>query len=74
MMLDALLEPDGFNTEELECFFLEALYCSLGACLIDNGRRKFDEYIKKLSHMTIVSDADVLAGPGEIPGANIQLH
>ncbi|KAG5280454.1 hypothetical protein AALO_G00060150 [Alosa alosa] len=67
MMLEALL-PDGFNAEELECFFLEALYCSLGATLLDSYRTKFDEYIKKLSSMTVVHDPEVLAGPGEIPG------
>lgn len=68
MMLEALLDPDGFNTEELECVFLEALYCSLGATLLDSGRIKFDEYIKKLSNMTVVQDAAMLAGTGEIPG------
>lgn len=67
-MLEALLETDGFSTEELECVFLEALYCSLGATLLESGRRTFDEYIKKLSGMTIVHDAGVLAGTGEIPG------
>ncbi|XP_063051673.1 dynein axonemal heavy chain 10 [Engraulis encrasicolus] len=68
LMLDALLESPGMDVEELECVFLEALYCSLGASLLDNGRIKFDEYIKKLSMMTIINDPETLAGPGEIPG------
>ncbi|XP_062874230.1 dynein axonemal heavy chain 10 [Trichomycterus rosablanca] len=68
MMLDALLEPGDFSPEELECFFLEALYCSLGAALLDNGRKKFDDFIKKLSGVTAVHDEKMLAGPGEIPG------
>ncbi|KAL2092820.1 hypothetical protein ACEWY4_012618 [Coilia grayii] len=67
LMLDALLSTAELSAEELECVFLEALYCSLGACLLDNGRIKFDEHIKKLSLMTIISDAQTLAGPGEIP-------
>ncbi|XP_030648846.1 dynein heavy chain 10, axonemal [Chanos chanos] len=68
MMLDALLEGEGLNTQELECVFLEALYCSLGATLLDKGRQKFDDLIKKLSCLTTAHDEKTLAGPGEIPG------
>ncbi|XP_051514176.1 dynein axonemal heavy chain 10 [Myxocyprinus asiaticus] len=67
VMLDSLLEKEDFISEELECYFLEALYCSLGACLLDKGRQKFDDFIKKLSSLNIVHDEKVLAGPGEIP-------
>ncbi|XP_017580699.2 dynein heavy chain 10, axonemal [Pygocentrus nattereri] len=67
MVLDALLEPEELSSEELECFFLEALYCSLGATLLENGRKKFDDFIKKLSCLTTVHDEKVLAGPGELP-------
>ncbi|XP_019908369.3 dynein heavy chain 10, axonemal [Esox lucius] len=67
MMLDALLETEGYDADVLECFFLEALYCSLGASLLDKGRAKFDDFIKKLSGLTTVHDEKTLAGPGEIP-------
>ncbi|XP_056113379.1 dynein axonemal heavy chain 10 [Rhinichthys klamathensis goyatoka] len=67
VVLDSLLENEDFITEELECYFLEALYCSLGACLLENGRQKFDDFIKKLSSLNNVHDEKVLAGPGQIP-------
>ncbi|XP_052412947.1 dynein axonemal heavy chain 10 [Carassius gibelio] len=67
VMLESLLENEDFISEELECYFLEALYCSLGACLLDKGRQKFDEFIKKLSSLSSVNDEKVLAGPGQIP-------
>ncbi|KAM3610556.1 uncharacterized protein V6R79_005609 [Siganus canaliculatus] len=68
MTLDALLESKDSSAEVLECYFLEALYCSLGATLLENDRIKFDEYIKRLSSLTAVHDEKELAGPGEIPG------
>ncbi|KAG9351776.1 hypothetical protein JZ751_023027 [Albula glossodonta] len=67
MMLDALLEIEGMDANQLECFFLEALYCSLGGSLLDAGKVKFDQFIKRLSCMTTVSDENTLAGPGEMP-------
>ncbi|KAI7812536.1 putative dynein heavy chain 10 [Triplophysa rosa] len=67
VMLDSLLENADLSSEELECYFLEALYCSLGASLLDKGRQKFDDFIKKLSSLNSVHDEKVLAGPGEIP-------
>lgn len=68
MMLDALLEPAEFSSEELESFYIEALYCSLGASLLDSGRKKFDDLVKRLSGLTSVHDDRTLAGPGELPG------
>lgn len=68
VMLDSLLENEDFISEELECYFLEALYCSLGASLLEKGRQKFDDFIKKMSSLNSVHDEKVLAGPGEIPG------
>nr|XP_057927697.1 dynein axonemal heavy chain 10-like isoform X1 [Doryrhamphus excisus] len=70
MTLDALLdtETENYNAAVLECYFLEALYLSLGATLLDDGKDKFDEFIKKLSGLFTLSDDKTLAGPGEIPG------
>ncbi|CAG5923192.1 unnamed protein product [Menidia menidia] len=67
LTLDALLENENNNAEVLECYFLEALYCSLGSTLMGSGRIKFDEFIKKISCLTPVHDEAALAGPGEIP-------
>lgn len=66
--MDALLENENTSEQVLECYFLEALYCSLGATLLEPDRPKFDEFIKRLSGLTIVQDEKELAGPGEIPG------
>nr|XP_015221526.1 PREDICTED: dynein heavy chain 10, axonemal [Lepisosteus oculatus] len=68
MMLDALLEKEVEEADELECYFLEALYCSLGGALLESGKTKFDQYIKRLASMSTVHDEKTLAGPGELPG------
>ncbi|XP_060895064.1 dynein axonemal heavy chain 10 [Labrus mixtus] len=68
LTLDALLEGEPSSADVMECYFLEALYCSLGATLLESSRIKFDEFIKKLSCLTAVHDEKSLAGPGEIPG------
>ncbi|XP_068013204.1 dynein axonemal heavy chain 10, partial [Melanerpes formicivorus] len=67
VMLEALVvQPD--YPDVLECFFLEALYSSLGAALLDAGRIKFDEHVKRISCMSVVCDDNILAKPGELPG------
>ena len=68
LTLDALLEGESSSADVLECYFLEALYCSLGATLVESSRVKFDEFIKRLCCLTTVYDEKTLAGPGEIPG------
>lgn len=60
-MIDALIpfqeDPSKQVTGELlECLFLEALYCSLGASLNTEGRSQFDEYTKNLCGMMKVED------------------
>ncbi|TRY94050.1 hypothetical protein DNTS_011956 [Danionella cerebrum] len=67
VMLDSLLENEEVLSEELECYFLEALYCSLGASLLEKGRQRFDEFIKSISSLNTVHDEKTLAGPGQIP-------
>ncbi|ELK26423.1 Dynein heavy chain 10, axonemal [Myotis davidii] len=68
-VLDALLEGEIEDPDLLECFFLEALYCSLGACLLDFGRNRFDECIKRLASLPSAELDEVWARPGELPGA-----
>uniref|UniRef100_A0A2K6C8M7 Dynein axonemal heavy chain 10 n=1 Tax=Macaca nemestrina TaxID=9545 RepID=A0A2K6C8M7_MACNE len=67
-MLDALLEGEIEDLDLLECYFLEALYCSLGASLLEDGRMKFDEYIKRLASLSTADTEGVWANPGELPG------
>ncbi|KAE8635010.1 hypothetical protein XENTR_v10002490 [Xenopus tropicalis] len=66
-MLDALLEKEVDDADVLECYFIEAMYWSLGATLLETGRIKFDEYIKRLASMSAAYDESILAGPGELP-------
>uniref|UniRef100_A0A8C3JB17 Dynein axonemal heavy chain 10 n=1 Tax=Calidris pygmaea TaxID=425635 RepID=A0A8C3JB17_9CHAR len=68
VMLKALLTVQPYDPDVLECFFLEALYSSLGAALLDAGRIKFDENVKRISCMSTVHDDNILAKPGELPG------
>ncbi|XP_074463065.1 dynein axonemal heavy chain 10 [Larus michahellis] len=68
VMLEALLVVQPDDPDILECFFLEALYSSLGAALLDAGRITFDENVKRISCMSTVHDDNILAKPGELPG------
>ena len=81
MMLDSLLPTPtedtsskdksggglGIGSTLLECYFLVALYWSLGATLVQESRVKFDSYVKRLASMTEVPGEGAVAGPGEIP-------
>uniref|UniRef100_A0A452SER6 Dynein axonemal heavy chain 10 n=1 Tax=Ursus americanus TaxID=9643 RepID=A0A452SER6_URSAM len=67
-MLDALLEGEIEDPDLLECYFLEALYCSLGASLLEDGRIKFDESIKRLASLPSADTEGEWANPGELPG------
>ncbi|XP_051490092.1 dynein axonemal heavy chain 10 [Apus apus] len=68
VMLEALVVVRPHDPDVLECFFLEALYFSLGATLLDAERIKFDENVKRISCMPTVHDDNILAKPGELPG------
>lgn len=57
----------GIDSAVLECYFLTALYWSLGAALVEESRIKFDAYVKKLSGLPEMSGEGAIAGPGEIP-------
>lgn len=70
-MLDSLLEGEIEDLDLLECFFLESLYCSLGSSLLEDGRIKFDECIKRLSSMPTADTEGSWARPGELPGRKI---
>ncbi|XP_036352277.2 dynein axonemal heavy chain 10 [Ochotona princeps] len=67
-MLDALLEGEVEDPDVLECYFLEALCCSLGASLLEDGRSRFDECIKRIASLPTADTEGVWAQPGELPG------
>lgn len=55
-MLDSLLIKEVAEPDELEAFFLQALYWSIGAALLEDGRIKFDAQVKNLAAMSTASD------------------
>ena len=69
-MLNALLPLSDSNTflgEEItEAIFITSLIWSIGAALLEDGRIKFDNQLKKLSGLTNNSK-DKEVNPGEIP-------
>ena len=77
-LLDALLpeidekafendEGLGISLEELEAYFLQALYWSVGAVLLEEGRVKFDIMCKRLSNLPTNPNPGAVAKAGEIP-------
>ncbi|XP_076363131.1 dynein heavy chain at 89D isoform X2 [Tachypleus tridentatus] len=67
-MLDACLPCDCMSSTVLECFFIQALYWSLGATLLEDGREKLDAHVKEICGLLSVSDTpDKPARAGEIP-------
>ncbi|XP_076453104.1 dynein axonemal heavy chain 10-like [Babylonia areolata] len=68
MMLNALLVKEVPEPDELEAYFLQALYWSVGAALLEDGRSKFDAYTKYLASANMLQDEGAVAGPGELPG------
>lgn len=74
-MLDALVTKEVSEADELECYFLEALYWSIGAGLLEDGRIKFDSQVKNLASLTQVKDEDkTFAGMGEMPTSQPTLY
>lgn len=63
-MLNALLIKEIGDPMELEAFFLQALIWSVGAGLLEDGRVKFDGYVKYLASLTQVQEENKYAGPG----------
>ena len=57
-MLDALLVKELGEPDELEAVFIQALYWSIGAGLLEDGRVKFDQQVKGLAAMQNVTDDD----------------
>ncbi|XP_021370512.1 dynein heavy chain 10, axonemal-like isoform X1 [Mizuhopecten yessoensis] len=74
-MLDALLVKENLESDELEAYFLQALYWSIGAALLEDGRIKFDAQVKNLASLTqVVDEGKTQAGLGEIPTTQPTLY
>jgi dynein heavy chain len=80
MILDAILphtESDKiiYDDEVLECAFIQCLYFSLGASLIDDSRTRFDDFMKKLNPMMSVQDSiEKPANTTQCPSAKSTLY
>ncbi|KAK3924935.1 Dynein heavy chain 10, axonemal [Frankliniella fusca] len=58
------------HAELLECIFLQALYCSLGAPLAACSRKPFDEFVKQTAGIMSIEDSpDNPASPKHLPSA-----
>jgi dynein heavy chain len=72
-MLESLLMPLENNKEPtnemvLECIFVQALYWSMGASLVEDSRIKFDKQLKYWSTMQTIDDKENhFAKAGELP-------
>lgn len=60
-MLDSMLVREYSDVAELEAYFLQALYWSVGGVLLEDGRVKFDQQVKQMASLNQVGDE---AGPG----------
>jgi dynein heavy chain len=51
---------DTTDEREVECLYLYATVWSIGGCLVDSDRARFDEYLKKASKWTLVDNGESL--------------
>ena len=58
----------GLSSDAIEAVFVSALCFALGGPLLEDGRLKFDEYLKSLASMGIATGNT--AKPGELPTGN----
>ena len=66
-MLNAMLDGtvEVTNLQTVQAYFLQALTWSLGANLLEDGRVKFDEYMKHVSSMVLVEPSVALASDSQ---------
>ena len=69
-MLDVLLTKENIEQDVLESFFLQALYWSLGAGLLEDGRAKFNTYIRAVAAMPVNDNPTKLSGAGTVNTLN----
>ncbi|KAL7729890.1 hypothetical protein ACLKA6_014739 [Drosophila palustris] len=64
-----------YNTDSLECCFLQAVYGSLGACLLEKHQIIFDEYMKRIAGFPLVQDTrESPAQGGQFPQGKPTLY
>lgn len=69
-MLDAICPHNENDDEVLECIFVECVYYSLGAVLIEESRVRFDSFFKKIyPRMSIEDSPETPANTTQFPTA-----
>ncbi|XP_064550918.1 dynein axonemal heavy chain 10 [Drosophila montana] len=64
-----------YNTDSLECCFLQAVYGSLGACLLERHQVVFDEFMKRIAGFPLVQDThESPAEGGQFPQGKPTLY
>ncbi|KAH8358423.1 hypothetical protein KR093_000053 [Drosophila rubida] len=64
-----------YNTDSLECCFLQSVYGSLGACLLEKHQIVFDEYMKRIAGFPLVQDThESPASGGQFPQGKPTLY
>jgi len=64
-MLSALLhDRELTNSQNIQAYFLQGLTWSLGAALLEDGRVKFDAFVKYIATMLLIEPSVALAGLG----------
>lgn len=67
--------PVQYDRDTLECCFIQCIYSSLGACLVENDRLVFDEFMKRISGFPCVQDTkDKPASGGQLPTCKPTLY
>ncbi|XP_055585529.1 dynein axonemal heavy chain 10-like [Uranotaenia lowii] len=76
---DAMFPKSGtvcpFEEDVVECGFIQCLYASLGAALLEDSRFKFDDFVKRNLEMINVEDTpEVPAKAGQVPSLKPTLY
>lgn len=71
-MLNALLVKEQPDFDHLHALFVQCLYWSVGGALLEDGKVKFDNYIKYMCGMTQVEGKR--AGPGGLKTQLFRVH
>ncbi|RKP21444.1 hypothetical protein ROZALSC1DRAFT_11414, partial [Rozella allomycis CSF55] len=74
-LLESVLNVNvNFTPEMIEAVFIECIVWSIGGVLIEQDRERFDNVIKKLSEMTLITTLAQPITVGELPGGDRTIY